>query len=134
MTWPRRAKAADYPWPIFDCKILLTNLDLLGVLDQVRIKDDNIIRMARPKKDPEMRKAMCERLVSVISQLDMSIAEISRELGYSNATTIRKVRRGGAFIDVERLYKLSKLKTPDGKHIDLHWLITGVAARGNKWI
>ena len=81
--------------------------------------------MSRRKKNSDIRKAMCERFVSVMEDLDLSASEISRELGYTNATTIRKVQRGEAFVDVERLYLLSKLTTPEGNHVDLNWLITG---------
>ncbi len=86
--------------------------------------DDNII-MPRPKKNADVRKGMCKRFVKAMEQLHLNTTEISRELGYSNATTIRKVQRGEAFVDVERLYLFSKLTTPEGEQIDLNWLITG---------
>lgn len=85
--------------------------------------------MSRPKKDADVRKGMCERFVEAMEQLQLSTTEMSRELGYSNATTIRKVQRGEAFVDVERLYLFSKLRTPEGEHIDLNWLIAGKQPR-----
>ncbi len=93
-------------------------------IDRSEIMDDNII-MARRKKNADVRKAMCERFVAAMSDLGMNASEVSRKLGYANATTIRKVQRGDAFVDVERLYLFSKLTSPEGKCVDLHWLITG---------
>lgn len=81
--------------------------------------------MTRQRKNADIRKAMCERFVAAMSDLGMDASEVSRKLGYSNATTIRKVQRGDAFVDVERLYLFSKLTSREGKRIDLHWLITG---------
>lgn len=81
--------------------------------------------MSRHKKNADVRKAMCERFVAAMEELSLTASEVARELGYSNATTIAKVQRGEAFVDVERLYLFANLTTPDGRHIDLNWLITG---------
>lgn len=82
--------------------------------------------MARTKKDIQIRQDMCARFVEAMAELNLSASEVSRKLGYSNATTISKLQRGEAFVDVERLYLLGQLRTPDGKQIDLNWLITGM--------
>ncbi len=68
---------------------------------------------------------MCSRFVIAMSKLNMTTAEISRELGYCNSNTIAKLKQGEAFVDVDRLRLLAALRTPSGKRIDLNWLITG---------
>lgn len=83
-------------------------------------------RMSRTKKDTDIRSAMCKRFVSAMNELNLSPLELSRALGYSNAATITKVQRGEAFVDTERLHIFSKLRTPEGKNIDLNWLISGI--------
>lgn len=81
--------------------------------------------MSRTKKDSAAREAMCARFVMAMHQLNLSPQELSRALGYTNAATIAKVQRGEAFVDIERLNILAKLETPEGKNIDLNWLISG---------
>jgi len=81
--------------------------------------------VSRSKKDADLMKGMCQRFVSVMSELQLTPAEISRALGYCNSATIAKLQRGEAFVDVERLYHLAQLRMPNGKQIDLNWLITG---------
>jgi len=91
-----------------------------------------VIVMARPKKDIQIRQEMCERFVEAMAELNLNASEVSRKLGYCNATTISKLQRGEAFVDVERLYLLGQLRTPEGKQIDLNWLITGTKMTGAK--
>jgi transcriptional regulator with XRE-family HTH domain len=79
----------------------------------------------RTKKDEAIRRGMCDRFVQAMGQLGLSPAELARRLGYLNSTTISRLQRGETFVDVERLYLLSQIKTPDGQRIDLNWLITG---------
>lgn len=81
----------------------------------------------RTKKDTSLRHDMCARFIRCMDDLQLTPAELARRLGYLNATTITRLRRGETFVDVERLYLLSLLRTPDGRAIDLNWLITGHA-------
>lgn len=82
-------------------------------------------QMTRPKKNLNIRKAMCERFVEATNRLNLSPQELSKLLGYTTPATILKVQRGEAFVDTERLAIFANLKTPDGEHIDLNWLING---------
>lgn len=84
----------------------------------------------RTKKDSSLRREMCDRFVRCMDDLQLTPAELARRLGYLNSTTLTKLRRGETFVDVERLYLLSQLRTPDGRAIDLNWLITGHAFGG----
>lgn len=81
--------------------------------------------MSRPKKDLRVRAAMCRRFVLAMDELGLTAAEVARALGYANATTIAKVQRGQSFVDVERLHLLARLRTADGRRIDMNWLIAG---------
>lgn len=81
--------------------------------------------MSRPKKDNKIRREMCARLIAARELLGLSTTELARALGYANATTITKVQRGEAFLDVERLYLLAKLRSENGQKVDLNWLISG---------
>lgn len=83
------------------------------------------MNVARPKKNAQVRKEMCARFVHAMEQLRLTPAEMARQLGYSNSTTISRLQRGESFVDVERLYLLAQLRTPEGMRIDLNWLITG---------
>lgn len=81
--------------------------------------------MARPKKNDRLRQQMCERFVEAMRMLELSPTELAKALGYSNSTTVSKVQKGEAFVDVERLYLLSQLRATDGRQVDLNWLIGG---------
>lgn len=82
--------------------------------------------MSRQKKNSDARRAMCERFVAAVDELQLTPSDLSRVLGYANSTTVTKVLRGEAFVDIERLSAFAALKTPSGCSIDLNWLITGV--------
>lgn len=83
--------------------------------------------MARAKKNADIREAMCKRFVHVMDNvLMLSAAETARKLGYSNSTTINRVKRGEAFVDVERLQRLALIEGPKGEKVDLNWIILGV--------
>lgn len=88
--------------------------------------------MSRSKKDVELMKGMCQRFVAIMSELQLTPAEISRALGYCNSATIAKLQRGEAFVDVERLYHLAQIRSPNGGQVDLNWLITGEPLKGIK--
>jgi len=68
---------------------------------------------------------MCSRFVEAMKMLELNPTELAKALGYSNSTTLFKVQRGEAFVDVERLYLLSQLRANDGRQVDLNWLIGG---------
>lgn len=70
-------------------------------------------------------QGMCTRFMRAAADLRLSKAELARALGYSNAATLAKLERGAAFVDVERLARLALLRSPSGKKVDLHWVITG---------
>lgn len=59
--------------------------------------------------------------------MGLSTAEVSRCLGYANATTIQAIRRGEALPDITRIAEhIDKLTNKNGDVLNLHWLITGM--------
>ncbi len=82
--------------------------------------------MARTKRDPKSRRDMCDRFVWLMeTALRLRPGVLAKMLGYTNATTITKVKQREAFPDPERLRTLAGIKTKDGACPNLHWLITG---------
>lgn len=82
--------------------------------------------MSRRKKDPSKLRQMCERLRLLVEKhLKLDMVHLSKQLGYSNPTTLRKIWKGEAFPDTERLAILATIKTISGSVPNIHWLITG---------
>jgi hypothetical protein len=81
--------------------------------------------MARTRKNRSLQKRMCARLVTLLEDyMSMSDADAARALGYNGTGTLWKIRRGTAFVDVERLATLAGLGRR-GARPNLHWIISG---------
>ena len=82
--------------------------------------------MTRVPKDKDRRDAMCERLARLIDHVyggsDVVMAEL---LGYTNSSTLYRVRKGLAFPDVERLERLVNAPPAADVVVNLNWLIAG---------
>lgn len=70
-------------------------------------------------------RSMCGRLSALLDGMRISDAELSRVLGYSNSTTIARMRKGEAFLDTERLAVLGSIVVMDGACPNIHWVVTG---------
>jgi len=82
--------------------------------------------MPRTLKNEKIRRSMCDRLKTLVEiHLKMSIKDISKLLGYSNTTVLRRAWKGEVFPDTEKLATLAKIKNIDGSLPNIHWLITG---------
>ncbi len=82
--------------------------------------------MSRTQRSPSVSRAVSERLVAVIEELDLSLSAASRALSYKNSSTMHAVRAGKVLPDIARLSTLAS------KHsVNLHWLITGEGERYN---
>ena len=80
--------------------------------------------MPRTQRSPVVSRAVSERLVAVIEELDLSLTAASRALNYKNSSTMHAVRAGRVLPDIARLTMLAK------EHgVNLHWLITGEGER-----
>src|SRR5262249_22433649 len=85
--------------------------------------------MTRVRKDQRLQKQMCERLIELLDDcLHLSDADAARALGYQGTATLWRIRRGTAFVDVERLAILASLGQ-EGARPNLHWLLTGRGPR-----
>jgi hypothetical protein len=81
----------------------------------------------RVPKDKRARQRMCSRLTELIDVVyGESDAGIARLMGYSNPSTLHRMRRFEAFPDVERLERLVAAKPAAGIVINLNWIVAGV--------
>jgi hypothetical protein len=79
----------------------------------------------RNKKNKSLQRQMCTRLVELLERhLQMSDTEAARALGYRSASTLWKIRRGIAFVDVEKLAALAALRARKARP-NIDWLVSG---------
>jgi hypothetical protein len=79
----------------------------------------------RNKKNQTLQRQMCDRLIELLDRhLQMSNSEAARALGYRSASTLWKIRRGLAFVDVEKLAALATLRGRKERP-NIHWLVSG---------
>lgn len=69
--------------------------------------------------------AQIARLVATFELLARGDTHLSQVLGYSNPTTVHKIRRGLTFMGSDRLAKLAELEVKQGYFPNLHWVLTG---------
>ncbi len=82
--------------------------------------------MARSSHSQDFRQQFAVRLTDLVEQhLRLSLSEVSRRIGYANTSTMHKAARAAGCLDVERLAALAQMRTPDGRHPNLHWLLSG---------
>lgn len=86
-------------------------------------------RIQRPAT-PYIR-AIGERLIGMLTHdFGLTMTEAADELGYANATTLHKVRRGLALPDPARLASFADQQTIlRHKTMNLHWIWTGKGQR-----
>lgn len=79
----------------------------------------------RNKKNQTLQRQMCDRLVELLDRhLQIPDTEAARALGYRSASTLWKIRRGLAFVDVEKLAALAALRGRKARP-NIHWLVSG---------
>lgn len=81
--------------------------------------------MARKPRDGVYASAFGRRLAVVLGELDISIAQLGKDLGYRDGSTLYAAAAGRCLLDVERLVRLSDWCQARGHHLNLHWLLTG---------
>ena len=82
--------------------------------------------MPRPLKNRLIMRSMCARLSALMDFIGDSDSEFSKKLGYSNPTTISRMRQGQSFVDSERLAKIGAMNIHRKKVTpNLHWILTG---------
>lgn len=85
--------------------------------------------MSRTPRDEAYAVAFGKRLAQVLSQLDIPISRLGRDLGYRDGSTLHAALSGRCVLDVERLVKLSAWCRARGCALNLHWLLTGEAVK-----
>lgn len=84
--------------------------------------------MARTASNPEYRLAFAGRLRQVLEAQPSGLRAIATALGYSDDTTLRAAMAARSQLDLDRLARLAAWAQEAGQPLDLHWLLTGVAA------
>lgn len=81
--------------------------------------------MSRNKVNKVITEPMGDRLEElVVNYLRLSWVDFSKRLGYTNSSTLHKVRNGTAAMTAEKLHDIASLEFPEGK-VNLNWLVTG---------
>jgi len=82
-------------------------------------------RTQRPRN--RQTQGIGTRLIStLVDDFGLTMTEAAKELGYANATTLHKIKRGLALPDPERLASFAqKQKLIVGSTMNLHWVLTG---------
>ena len=85
-------------------------------------------RTQRPRN--RQTQGIGTRLISTLADdFGLTMTEAAKELGYANATTLHKIKRGLALPDPERLASFAqKQKLIIGSTMNLHWVLTGQGA------
>lgn len=90
-------------------------------------QDDNIIYMPRQQRSNDVVTDIASRFFLAVSEhLEISSAELSRRLGYSNPSTVQAIKRRTALPDIARLSEhKNALRNGKGQMLNFHWVITG---------
>lgn len=84
--------------------------------------------MARTQRsNTQAVRQIGSRLINVLlGPFGLTMTEAALELGYANATTLHKVRRGLALPDPQRLAKFAREQSINRREtLNLHWVLTG---------
>lgn len=81
--------------------------------------------MARKPRDSAYASAFGRRLAEVLGELDIPVAQLGKDLGYRDGSTLYAAAAGRCLLDVERLVRLSDWCQAQGHPLNLHWLLTG---------
>jgi hypothetical protein len=75
-----------------------------------------------------MREIAARLFEALENHLKLDAAAAAKALGYAGTSMLSNVRSGRALPDPARLKLLGELCTPTGRHVDLHWILTGEGA------
>ena len=81
-------------------------------------------------KNDQFRKKIGERFIKVIeNNLQLTLKDASKILGYKNPTTLSAIKGGRAIPDPGKLVIAAlKFKNADGNPLNLNWIFTGRGA------
>jgi len=76
--------------------------------------------------DKESLEKICERFLMVSEGcLGLNMKTLAERLGYTNQSTLTKVRRKEGFIGPDKLKQFGELINDQGQHPNIHYIITG---------
>jgi hypothetical protein len=86
----------------------------------------HVDNMTQTRRDSKLMRVLGERLRELVDEhLGVTWEFIAAQLGYANASTLRKARDGAALLSIEKLMRLALLEVPDGRRVCIDWLLTG---------
>ncbi|MQA38513.1 hypothetical protein [Rugamonas aquatica] len=79
----------------------------------------------RGKVDPQITQEISARFVEMVEQhLRLEWQDAAKILGYSNRSTLDAVRDGRTIPGPDKLFAISRWRTPDGKRANIDWLFS----------
>lgn len=76
--------------------------------------------------DKESLEKICDRFLRVSEEcLGLNMKSLSEKLGYTNQSTLTKVRKRTGFIGPDKLNQFGNLTNEKGQHPSIHFIITG---------
>jgi hypothetical protein len=88
---------------------------------------DNINNMSRTQRPAEAAQQISSRLLSLLTDdLNMTLSDASRAMGYATPATLHSVKQGKTLPDAARLAAFAiRFAQETGCEVNLHWLLTG---------
>lgn len=83
------------------------------------------IYQRKQPRSPTIQTAIGNRFILALLSVTPNLAAGARALGYSSPSTIYAIKNDLTLPDLAKVHQLSKLKTEDGKSINIDWVITG---------
>ena len=81
--------------------------------------------MSKPRRPSSDQKELCQRFKESLEFLGLTPASAYLKLGYTTPATIYSINAGRCLPDMTKLIVLSRLKTPEGRRVNIDWLVTG---------
>ncbi|MBU86038.1 hypothetical protein [Alcanivorax sp.] len=85
--------------------------------------------MSKRKRPSPDQKELCQRFKESLDFLGLTPASAYQKLGYTTPATIYTINAGRCLPDMTKLIALSRLKTPEGRRINIDWLVTGTGPK-----
>jgi len=83
--------------------------------------------MSRTQRPADAAQQISRRLLSLLTDdLNMTLSDASRAMGYATPATLQSVKKGKTLPDAARLSAFAtKFAQETGCEVNLHWLLTG---------
>lgn len=81
--------------------------------------------MTRQKRSGSYCGAFAARFREALDLLGETPVTVYGKLGYSNPSTLYSIVSGRCLPDIAKLASLSELRCPNGRRVNIDWLLTG---------